>query len=497
LCAQAPWNGWAAVSIPRHDGPAVASFGPLGVVRADIGAGQRWLRLSVSETVSGFSLLVFDPRGRLRGQYWGKQAAEQLVITTEAGSSSCATVPGPILEGEWRVEVFGVADSHPLPWSVTVECGTGPAPADTLPPVGAVPWTQGLTSVPVLDRERLARVVRRTRAWYRGDFHAHTRASDGHQSAEALTRQATARGLDFLAVTEHNLLSTGHPAADVLIVPGTEVTSPAGHFNALGIRRWLDWRPQAGDGGCATGPGMTRLMRDTREQCGVVSVNHPLLRPWAWDWPETPLDAIDALEIWNDPTYPPNADVLDATLALWTRLWDDGHRVVALGGSDTHLKPSDRYVPGGPPSVVGDPWTAVLADGLSVSAVVDAVRAGRVCVSRGPVLQVSAAVNGRRWPPGASLTAALAGRPPGRTRVRLAARVRQAPAGASVRWVGNGGALLGGGDVECMWEAGAWRWARAEVRDADGALLAVSNPVSAGDGARRLRVWEDLLAGAP
>jgi len=66
-----------------------------------------------------------------------------------------------------------------------------------------------------------------------------------------------------------------------------------------------------------------------------------------------------------------------------------------------------------------------------------------------------------------------------------------------VRWVGNGGALLGGGDVECMWEAGAWRWARAEVRDADGALLAVSNPVSAGDGARRLRVWEDLLAGAP
>nr|MBA2529332.1 CehA/McbA family metallohydrolase [Euzebyales bacterium] len=395
------------------------------VHRVEVAAGQRWLRLAVHDDgIPEFSLVVLDPHQRVRAQYWGKAGDEQVVVGPDPLHSSCGTVAGPLPAGRWRVEVFGAAggDSQ-ASYSVRIDCGAGDVPAGTLPPVGAHRWdAAGAGAGPLrLQQTDLTRRARRGRAWYRGDFHAHTRASDGQQSAEALNRQALERGLDFFSVTEHNLLTTGWPVDDLLVVPGTEVTSSAGHFNAIGVHRWLDWRQHAADGGCAAAGGMVRLLRDTRAQGGIASINHPLLPPWEWRWTDTPLDAFDALEIWNDPTYPRNEEATQAALRLWSRLWDDGHRVVGIGGSDTHLLPHDSYVPGGPPSVIGDPWTAVFADELSVVAVVDAVRAGRAYLSRGPVLDVRAEVGARRYPPGSSVTAAVASHPGGTAAVRLLA----------------------------------------------------------------------------
>jgi hypothetical protein len=153
--------------------------------------------------------------------------------------------------------------------------------------------------------------------------------------------------------------------------------------------------------------------------------------------------------------------------------------------------------------VVGDPWTAVLADELSVVAIVAAVRVGRTYVSRGPVLDPYAVVGADSFPPGASLTAALRRQPWGRASVRVQVDVANAPPGTAVHWVGTGGeeavALqpadgTGTAAVERLWDASGWQWLRAELRDADGALLAVTNPFSAGQATPGLRTWGDLLA---
>ncbi len=447
--------------------------------------------------------MVLDPNGRVRGQYWGKATSEQVVVGPDPPRSSCGTMAGPLPVGRWRVEVFGALTGEASVYSLHTDSGDGEVPAGTLPAVGAHRWDDGDADGLRLDRRHFTRRRCSARAWYRGDFHAHTRASDGRQSPEALTRQASARGLDFFSITEHNLLTTGWPGDDVLVVPGTELTSTSGHFNALGIHRWLDWRMNAPDGGCETSEGIGRLLADTRAQGALASINHPLLPPWAWRWTDTPLDAFDALEVWNDPTYPANDEAIEPTLALWSRLWDDGHRVVGIGGSDTHLLPHDSYLPGGPPSVIGDPWTAVLADELSVVAIVAAVRAGRTYVSRGPVLDPYAVVGGHSFPPGTSLTTTLARQPKGRASVRLGVDVTNAPSDAVVQWVGTGGAeAVASGStegtataaVERLWDAGTWQWIRAELRDADGVLLAVTNPFSAGQATHRLHTWADLLA---
>jgi DNA polymerase (family X) len=38
----------------------------------------------------------------------------------------------------------------------------------------------------------------------KGDLHAHTKASDGHHTLEEMARSAQARGLEYLAITEHS-----------------------------------------------------------------------------------------------------------------------------------------------------------------------------------------------------------------------------------------------------------------------------------------------------
>jgi DNA polymerase (family 10) len=51
-------------------------------------------------------------------------------------------------------------------------------------------------------RKRLPRLVER--ADLRGDLHAHTEESDGHDNLEALVRAARSRGLTYLAITDHS-----------------------------------------------------------------------------------------------------------------------------------------------------------------------------------------------------------------------------------------------------------------------------------------------------
>src|SRR5690606_12073212 len=95
--------------------------------------------------------------------------------------------------------------------------------------------------------------------WYRGDLHLHSAHSDGSCDSIAGRRvpcplyrtleAARQRGLDFVAVTEHN--TTSHAAAlrelapyfdRMLLIPGREVTTFHGHFNVFGITSPIDFR---------------------------------------------------------------------------------------------------------------------------------------------------------------------------------------------------------------------------------------------------------------
>lgn len=113
------------------------------------------------------------------------------------------------------------------------------------------------------------------RAGYRvleGDFHAHTTFSDGTLSPITLVRQAERRGLDVLAVTEHNTVVAGLMArayarwiGGPMILVGEEITTRDYHLIAVGIERTV-----------SPALPVTEVVEDIHRQGGVAIAAHPV-----------------------------------------------------------------------------------------------------------------------------------------------------------------------------------------------------------------------------
>jgi hypothetical protein len=195
--------------------------------------------------------------------------------------------------------------------------------------------------------------------WLAGDLHAHTVHSDGVSTVAELAALATGRGLDFLAVTDHNTVShhaelpATSAAYGIDLLPGQEVTTDRGHANAWGPIGWVDFRRPA-DGWLAA----------VEADGGLLSINHPLGGDCAWRQPLTTRPRL--AEIWHSGWF----DRTWGAPLAWAQAWRPD--VIPVGGSDYH-RPGDDGLPGAP-------TTWVLAEDGDV---LSALRAGRVAISAG------------------------------------------------------------------------------------------------------------------
>ncbi len=325
--------------------------------------------------------------------------------------------------------------------------------------------------------------------WYRGDFHCHTHHSDGVLSPAELLALARSEGLDFLTITDHNNAGAyEHFAEDFLVIPGLEVTYKRGHYNVLGVEVAADaaWLKQVG-GGYVDRPGatdpfptMNDLLRATAAHGALNSINHPLLVPWAWEFPETDLRQVHCLEIWNDPSWPGNQRDNPRAIALWTHWLNAGYRHTAIGGSDFH-RPAPPPGEQKPAERLGRPSTYVYAAELSGQAILGAVRQRRAYVSMGPRASFQARANGSIHAIGADLGEWIG-------EIELNARVWACPEPARAILVKNGLPLAeapvagDGAELHATDQAvaGEPAWYRFDVLTPDGQMLAITNPIYAG-----------------
>lgn len=313
---------------------------------------------------------LLDPAG-YRG--WGGGTSEDTVVGEQAASR--AYVPGPIPAGTWKV-VVGKAFVGASPAAYQLEVILRDAP--TLP---AQPERAKYTEVAALKRER---------RWWAGDLHAHSMEStDASPALEDMVTFARGRGLDFVEVSDHNTVTqldwfagvqARHP--DILVLPGIEFTTYAGHANAIGATRWVDHK--IGQPG-VTADGAARAFA---EQGAVFSINHPVLDlgalciGCAWKQPIDP-KLLGGVEIATIGLKQGGSFFSNAAIDYWDKLCAQGNHLAALGGSDDHsggTKQNERFA-----SPIGDPTTMVLADELSAKALVDGIRKGRTVVKlQGP-----------------------------------------------------------------------------------------------------------------
>lgn len=465
-------------------------------------AGMDWLYIKLKRANPRTIVLIRDPFRQIRIQAMFLKGEGGAMLHESANYSDPQTVPGRLSAGNWMVEIHGTDGEFELDW----QSGAGDLPHQLATAHKVNDSTEFWTTLHNgehsmhLGKYDMQRQIIEGKRWYKGDFHAHTIHSDGKMTPLELNKQAAAQGLDFFAVTDHNLLPTGWPKDHALLVlPGIEISSKRnGHMNLLGLQSLVEWHAGSDDGGMDTECGMKRIMHQAKECGAVVSINHPLLMHWSWTFRESLLQHIDALEIWNDPTYPQNKAATEKSLQLWDALLNEGYRITGIGGSDVHNLPHDRYEEGGEPSLVGDPATYVYADGLSAAHLLEAVRKGHVFVSRGPLLECK--VSGKRdvfgdhlgserwheWQTGAN--------------VQLELEVRDAPSGATLHWIENGMRhipVLLSKDERYKFDftigQKGWRWLRVEIRAATGELLAFSNPLISGSKVPKMQTWGELM----
>lgn len=424
---------------------------------------------------SVIDLGLLDPQ-RFRG--WGGGSHPAFTVAIE--DASPGFLPGPLPAGRWHL-LLGAPNIRPGATAryearITIEQAPQPAEfADS--PVKAAP------------------------GWYRGDLHSHTGNSDGRCASQGGNRvpcpvertiaAAAERGLDFIAITDHN--TTAHyaamralqPAYDkLLLVPGREITTFWGHANVFGMTGFLDFRTATANAKAAT------WLDAARAAGAVVSINHPaapsgeICMGCGWRIGGLAPGAVQAVEVVNGGTMVQTGSAEGPLqgFAFWHERLNAGERLTAIGGSDNHDagQPLDRT------GSIGSPTTVIHMAELSVKGMLDGLRAGRAFIdiegTRNRLLDMTARANGREVPMGGTL-------PLGKgDAAEFAVTVRGIETGRLVviadgrEEAALGRPIAGKGDsattLPFRWTGdGRRHWLRIDVRGADGKLLLVGNPI--------------------
>jgi hypothetical protein len=344
---------------------------PLHYLPVEVPAGAAALRGTLTYSRDGGAVLDLGCFGPLGFGGWSGGARSSFVISPLGATPGY--LPGEVVAGLWQVAIglYKVPASG-VRYEVTAEVADGAGGAGW---VGEALAADGVGSLAPPALTPSGRPARRElpaasgRTWLAGDLHSHTVHSDGAMTVPELAVQAVSRGLDFLAVTDHNTvshhreLSSASAAYGITLVPGQEVTTSRGHAGVLGDTGWIDFRTSA-DAWLAAAERGGGLMSVNHPFAGDVSWLHsmarrpPLLEVWHWSW--------------LDPTW--------TTPLSWWQAWDPA--AIPVGGSDWHRPGAD--------SPLGKPTTWVECDeGSGVPGVLEGLQAGRVAITasrNGPIL---------------------------------------------------------------------------------------------------------------
>jgi hypothetical protein len=417
-----------------------------------------------------------DPE-RFRG--WSGGNKDRFVIS--ATDATPSYLPGPLPAGSWRL-VLGVPNIRKtsiasFKASIWFDRATDPFPGFVEAPVRAGP------------------------GWYRGDLHMHTAHSDGSCVSKRGVRvpcpvfrtleAAATRGLDFIAVSDHNTTSQNDALRelapyfdDLLLIPAREVTTFQGHANVWGPTAPLDFQL-----GGPRLPKINGLLDAAHAAGGLVSINHPgqpsgeICMGCGWTAADVDYAKVDAVEAVNGGglALPGAPEGALGGIPFWEARLNAGFRITAVGGSDNHdagLGPDQL-------NAVGRPTTVVHAAELSQPAILAAIRAGHVFIdvwgTHDRMLALEATSKTGKAEMGDELKAA-AGEP-----VHVEVTTAGMPAGARLSLAGDGAKLanlpepgLETGQTKRSFELvadGGRHWLRVDVRGPDGRILLLGNPI--------------------
>ncbi|MBO0749671.1 MAG: CehA/McbA family metallohydrolase, partial [Porphyrobacter sp.] len=387
----------------------------------DLPAGVARLTIRFSyggkEQHSVIDLGLEDPQ-RFRG--WSGGTRDHMTLSIE--DATPGYLPGPLPAGRWRL----------LLGAPNIRVGAT-APFKARVYIERKPTITEFADAPINPAP----------GWYRGDLHMHSGNSDGKCLSQKGVKvpcpayrtvaAAAARGLDFIALSDHNTTSHFNELRELqgafdklLLIPGREVTTFFGHSNVFGPTDFLDFRTLA-----PSYAETAKWMDAAKREGGIVSLNHAgapsgeICMGCGWRVKDLPQGSVQAVEAVNGGTMAEtkSAESPLQGFATWNALLAQGWHVTGIGGSDNH----NADIPLDQLGAIGTPTTVVYMRELSVRGFLDGIRSGRVFVdvlgSKDGFLDLAASAGGDSAEMGGTLRAP-AGRP-----VHFVAQVRGVASG--------------------------------------------------------------------
>lgn len=162
------------------------------------------------------------------------------------------------------------------------------------------------------------------------DLHVHTTASsDSIMETEELYAAAAARGIDGIAVTNHDVLEKVESRDGIFVIPAIEVSTDAGHILIYFVKEDICKKLRKNERGVFL---FSEVVREARTQGALIFAAHPFS-------PEIPREdavweALDGVELFN-------------SRIVHSRIFDANERALSLcrekklafsAGSDAHSK---------------------------------------------------------------------------------------------------------------------------------------------------------------
>jgi len=191
---------------------------------------------------------------------------------------------------------------------------------------------------------------------YPGNIHIHSTYSDGSSNIAEIASEAAKAGLSFVVITDHETLGGLKEegfTCGVAVLVGIEINRLHSHYLALNIQKVI--KPNTSN--------PQEVIDSVRHAGGFGIIAHPfeqgsryIEKGKAYPWKYWPVFGFDGLEIWNYSSHWRGLHPSLIKTLYWfffnrpaamkgpspeaLQLWDcynlNGHRIVAVGGSDAH-----------------------------------------------------------------------------------------------------------------------------------------------------------------
>lgn len=456
------------------------------------------------EMLMGY-LFLQDESGKTRFQKLLGYSERVIQIGPSSECTTIGGVPGKIGQGSWKltlcifteeVRKYLGAQTIPVTFEITGE------KKEIKESIGEECWVSEEQKCPLYyDQFSWNQKFNGEERWYKGDFHTHTRLSDGKETVANAMEKAKQMQMDFYVPTEHNVIHTGWKHTEVMIVPGVEVTAEKGHCNLFGIDRLpsrikeIICRPASEQ----AETWVTEILQEAAERGWLVSINHPFLHVWKWKFHSIPLRLVQFLEIVNDPTYEYAKESNEKAIRFLDLLWQEGYRIYGIGGSDSHNLIEERYDGALEPSVAGDPGTYVFSKGLTPTKLLQNLRKGHVYVSRYCTLGVEITADGETYLPGEHIPVGT--KEAVRIQYQVVIRgleecpvvyavINRVRMGMELTEIEKG---VYESKTEILFSAGEYEWMRLDVRKEDGTFLGYVNPIYHGTKTPQCKTFGEMV----